>query len=108
MANYVQTEIKSFVDKETGELHQQEVKKKWSCKYKSDSFFRVFLDWVPFEKRLSNQAKSIITWMCAHSEYNTGKVFLPTAIRDKVCSLYNISPNRLTNLLSELRNNGII
>lgn len=107
MTNF-RIEEKQFVDKTTGEIITQEIKKSWTYKYKPDKFYRVYFDWTPFENHLTAQAKTLMNYLCTHAEYNTGKVLLPASERNELCNSLQITTSRLSQLFKELINTGAI
>lgn len=101
-------EHKQFIDKNTGEIVEQEFKKIFTCKYHSDKFYRVYFDWAPFGISLTAQAKDLLNYMCMKAEYNTGKISLSTSDRNDLCDAIHISSSRLSQLIKELTSIGAL
>ena len=106
---FQQVTCREVVDTQTGEIIQQELVKTFTKKIESDKFYMTFVDYIaPYYNLKSDTAKSILSWMCAHAEYNTGIVNLTTNVRKQLTDDLKISPNTLTNNLGVLKKNNII
>lgn len=110
MATYYQSEIKETIDRETGELVTVETSKSWRTKvHHSQEFYMVFVNWISLEYKIKSLvAKSILVWMLTNAEYNTGRVLIPTEVRNNICNQYEISNTALSNALKTLKDLGII
>lgn len=106
---YKQVVVKEFVDKETGEIISYESEKSYSKKVEKDKFYMVFIDFIaPFFELKSAKAKDLLVWLCNHAEFNTGKVLLPTEVRNQISKELNVSPGSITNNLKALKDLNLI
>lgn len=99
------------IDRQTGESIYTTFEKSWNHKQKYDkenTFYMCFLNWIDFEYKLTNKAKSILTWLLCHAERDTGIVRLTSCDRKEICDFYKLSNNGLSNLLTELKKNDVI
>lgn len=100
---------KQIVDVNTGEVIEYESEKTFTRKVESDSFFMTFIDYVaPLFNLKSDAAKNVLSWLCCHAEYNTGKVQLTTKQRDKACEELGMKSNSLSNHLKKLKDLNLI
>lgn len=100
---------REFVDKETGEIIQTTSQRTFTTQIKTENFYMTFIDYIaPLYELKSNSLKSLLTYLCEHAEFNTGKVSLTTAARKVACSYLNISNNTLTNYLKKLKDCNLI
>ena len=68
-----------------------------------------FIDFVaPLYKLSSESARKLLSWMCEHAEYNTGRISLAAGDRLKIASTFGISNNTITNSLASLKKLGLI
>lgn len=78
-------------------------------KIKSEGFYMTFIDYIsPLYNLKTDTAKSILSWMCVHAEFNTGIVKLTTSDRKEICTLLSISSNTLTNNITLLKKHKLI
>lgn len=104
-----QSTFKEVVDLQTGEVVTMEQTKTFIKEIKSDAFYMTFIDYIsPFFNLRTDTAKSVLAWLCASAEFNTGKVKLTTEDRKQLCKILDISPNSLTNNLKILKDNNLI
>lgn len=105
MASYVKSEITEMIDKETGEVFTIETAKTWTAKQSVEEFYMTFIDVYStyFTKLNSVKAKDILTWMCMHAEFNTGRVLITPLIRQEICDKLEISSPALSNQLKLLK-----
>ena len=97
------------VDTETGEIVTIVSAKEYSTKVESDRFYMTFIDYIaPLYELKSNSLKNLLTYLCEHAEFNTGKVSLTTAARKVACDYLGISNNTLTNYLKKLKDSNLI
>lgn len=104
-----QTIQREIVDINTGEIVKVDTQKTFTEKINPEQFYHTYLDYVaPLYDLRSEVAHRILVWMCVHAEYNTGKVLLPTAVRDEMQAELQICNNSLTNNLKRLKDLKII
>ena len=104
MKKIVQSIEREYVDTQTGEITTVETAKVFTERIKEDSFYMTFIDFVaPLYKLTSETARKLLTWMCEHAEFNTGKIKLTSADRKEIVSKFNITNNTITNCLSTLK-----
>lgn len=73
----VQSIETQVVDHDTGEVLVTESSKVYKEKIKEDSFYMTFIDFIaPYYKLQTESARKLLTWMCEHTEFNTGVVLL--------------------------------
>lgn len=109
MKKIIQSVEKIYVDPETGEEVKLETSKVYSERVKEDSFYMTFIDFVaPLYKLSSESARKLLSWMCEHAEYNTGRISLAAGDRLKIASTFGISNNTITNSLASLKKLGLI
>ena len=101
--------VKEYVDKDTGEILSYESEKTFTQKIDKDKFYITYIDFIaPFFQLKSAKAKDLLIWMCNNAEFNTGRVLMPTEVRDKVSKELDISPNGITNNLKALKDLNLI
>ena len=107
--NFSQLVVKEYVDTETGEILSYESQKTFTQKIEKDRFYITYIDFIaPFFKLKSAKAKDLLIWMCNNAEFNTGRVLMPTEVRDKISKELDISPNGITNNLKALKDLNLI
>lgn len=107
--NFNQVIVKEYVDKDTGEILSYESEKTFIQKIDKDKFYITYIDFIaPFFQLKSAKAKDLLIWMCNNAEFNTGRVLMPTEVRDKVSKELDISPNGITNNLKALKDLNLI
>jgi hypothetical protein len=107
--NFNQVIVKEYVDKDTGEILSYESEKTFTQKIDKDKFYITYIDFIaPFFQLKSAKAKDLLIWMCNNAEFNTGRVLMPTEVRDKVSKELDISPNGITNNLKALKDLNLI
>lgn len=95
---------REVVNPETGELVTIESSKTFTTKIKEDKFYITFIDYMnAFFKIKPEAAKSLLAWLCAHAEYNTGKVSISAADRKEIADTLKVSNNAITNYLRTLK-----
>lgn len=105
----VQETVTDVVDKDTGEVFHSTSSKTFTTQIKTESFYMTFIDYIaPLYELKSNSLKSLLTYLCEHAEFNTGKVSLTTAARKVACEHLGISNNTLTNYLKKLKDLNLI
>lgn len=104
MKKFEQVVHKETVDTNTGEIVSYETTKTFTKKVSAEKFYITYIEHVsPLYNLKSDTAKDILSWMCCHAEWNTGKVALTTNTRKELCNELTISPNTLTNNLAKLK-----
>ena len=107
--NFNQVIVKEYIDKDTGEILSYESEKTFTQKIDKDKFYITYIDFIaPFFQLKSAKAKDLLIWMCNNAEFNTGRVLMPTEVRDKVSKELDISPNGITNNLKALKDLNLI
>lgn len=107
--NFNQVIVKEYVDKDTGEILSYESEKTFTQKIDKDKFYITYIDFIaPFFQLKSAKAKDLLIWMCNNAEFNTGRVLMPTEVRDKISKELDISPNGITNNLKALKDLNLI
>lgn len=100
---------RELIDPETGEFTTIEVSKTFTTKVSPDSFYMTFIKFIsPIYNLKSEPAQKLLVWLCEHSEFNTGIVYLPTNIRKQITSELGISNNSITNYLKKLKDFKLI
>lgn len=104
MKKIVQSVEREYVDTQTGEVTTIETAKVFTERVKEDSFYMTFIDFVaPLYKLTSETARKLLTWMCEHAEFNTGKIKLTSADRKEIVNEFKVTNNTITNCLSTLK-----
>lgn len=97
------------VNPETGEITGLESEKKFVYNVESDSFFMTFINFMsPMFKLKGDNAKNILSWMCANAEYNTGKVYLTSSRIDELSQTLEMPKQSVYNSLLELKKLNLI
>lgn len=107
----IQSTVREYIDTETGEVTTIESSKVIRRAIKEDAFYMTFIEFIsPFidNLRTCDNARRVLTWLCMHAEFNTGKVSLTTGTRAILCKELNISSNTLTNNLKKLKEANLI
>ena len=100
---------KTVINSQTGEILQTTSQRTFTTNIKSESFYMTFIDYIaPLYELKSNSLKNLLTYLCEHEEFNTGKVSLTTAARKVACDYLGISNNTLTNYLKKLKDSNLI
>lgn len=103
------TNLTEIVDATTGEVLTYQTKKVIKEKINSENFYMIYTDYCNRLYRISSGvAHNVFTWLCAHAEFNTGRVFLATAVRESLIKELEISDSQLTHALRVLKKNGVI
>ena len=110
MATYVKSEVKEFLDKDTGEIFAMETSKTWTAKQSAEQFYMTFIDMYSacFTKINSDRAKDVLTWMCMNAEFNTGRVLITPAIRKELCQKLDISSAALSTHITALKKLNLV
>lgn len=107
--NFNQIVVKEYVDKDTGEILSYESEKMFTQKIEKDKFYITYIDFIaPFFKLKSAKAKDLLIWMCNNAEFNSGRVLMPTEIRDQISKELDMSANGITNNLKSLKDLNLI
>lgn len=107
--NFNQVVVKEYVDKDTGEILSYESEKTFTQKIEKDKFYITYIDFIaPFFKLKSAKAKDLLIWMCNNAEFNSGRVLMPTEIRDQISKELDMSSNGITNNLKALKDLNLI
>lgn len=107
--NFNQVVVKEYVDKDTGEILSYESEKTFTQKIEKDKFYITYIDFIaPFFKLKSAKAKDLLIWMCNNAEFNSGRVLMPTEIRDQISKELDMSANGITNNLKSLKDLNLI
>lgn len=105
----VQTFCKEIVDTSTGEVLTFENQKVYTETIDSEHFYMTYLEYIaPLYELKSGIALLVLTWLCEHAQFNTGKVDIPAARREELCSKLGICNNALTNNLKKLKSLNLI
>lgn len=97
------------VDRETGDIETIVVSKEYSTKISPDKFYMTFIEYIaPMFKLKSTSARTLLTWLCCHAEYNTGIIRLTTSERNNIVKELGMSNNTITNNLAILKKLKII
>lgn len=103
------TNLTEIVDTATGEVLTYQTKKVIKEKINSENFYMIYTDYCNRLYRISSGvAHNVFTWLCTHAEFNTGRVFLATAVRESLIKELEISDSQLTHALRVLKKNGVI
>nr|DAM35141.1 MAG TPA: replication protein [Bacteriophage sp.] len=74
-----------------------------------DNYFITFIDSLsPLFELKSISARTLLTWLCCHAEYNTGIIRLTTSDRNTIVEELGMSNNTITNNLATLKKLKII
>lgn len=71
-------------------------------------FYMTFIKALSAYYKIANNAIKVLTWLCEHAEFNTGKVSLTTAKRKEMTDMLGITNNTITNNLKILKVNNLI
>lgn len=105
----VQTFYKEVVDASTGEVVAFENQKVYTEPIDSERFYMTYLEYIaPLYELKSGIALLVLTWLCEHAQFNTGKVDISTARREELCAQLGICNNALTNNLKKLKELNLI
>lgn len=99
-----------IVNPETGEITGTlESEKKFVYNVESDNFFMTFINFMsPMFKLKGDNAKNILSWMCANAEYNTGKVYLTSSRIAELSQTLEMPKQSVYNSLVELKKLNLI
>lgn len=107
--NFQQIVVKEQIDAATGEVLSYESEKTFTQKIEKDKFYITYIDFIaPFFKLKSAKAKDLLIWMCNHAEFNTGRVLIPSEIRNQISKELDMSANGITNNLKALKDLNLI
>lgn len=107
--NFNQVIVKEYVNQDTGEILSYESEKTFTQKIEKDKFYITYIDFIaPFFKLKSAKAKDLLIWMCNNAEFNSGRVLMPTEIRDQISKELDMSANGITNNLKSLKDLNLI
>ena len=107
--NFQQIVVKEQIDATTGEVLSYESEKTFTQKIDKDKFYITYIDFIaPFFKLKSAKAKDLLIWMCNHAEFNTGRVLIPSEIRNQISKELDMSANGITNNLKALKDLNLI
>ena len=107
--NFNQVVVKEYVNKDTGETLSYESEKIFTQKIEKDKFYITYIDFIaPFFKLKSAKAKDLLIWMCNNAEFNSGRILMPTEIRDQISKELDMSANGITNNLKSLKDLNLI
>lgn len=104
----VQSTQREVVDPETGEITVIESSKTFKARVSTDTFYMTFLKTLSSYYKIANNTVKLLTWMCEHAEFNTGKVSLTTSKRREIIDSLEISNNTITNNLKKLKDANLI
>jgi hypothetical protein len=109
MSKFNTTTTREIIDCETGEVKTIDVTKTFTTKVTSDSFYMTFIDYIsPIYKLKSDAAKTVLTWLCHHADFNTGIVSISSKDRKEMCSELNITNSTVSNNLKKLKELNLI
>ncbi len=107
---FIKSESTSFVDQSTGEVVLLESKKLHKIQTKSeDRFFQVYYETLAsfYDLRYTDDLKLLIK-LAQLAEWNTGKVLLPSSIREEICTSLAIHTTNLSKSLKRLKEKDLI
>lgn len=107
---FIKSESTSFVDQESGEVVLLETKKLHKIQTKSeDRFFQVYYETLAsfYDLRYTDDLKLLIK-LAQLAEWNTGKVLLPSSIREEICTELMIHTTNLSKSLKRLKEKDLI
>lgn len=110
MKQTIQTQVREFVNCETGEVLQYESTKTYKEKVDSEKFYMVFFDhFHPFQSlKRSAVNNNLLCELCKLAEFNTGIVHMTPKVRLDICNLLGISKSQLCNSLKALKDDNLI
>lgn len=99
-----------IVNQETGEIEEVITsEKKFVYDINTDSFFMTFIDFMaPLLEIKGRNTKTLLSWMCANAEYNTGKIYIPAPRIKQLSQNLNITKQCIYNGFVELKKLGLI
>ena len=105
--NKILQKVVEVVDSSTGEVVTQS--KSYSIKVNADNFFITYIDsMASFYNLKSAVDMKVLARFCEKAEFNTGKVLLPSPVRNELCEFLKISSQQLTNSISNLKEIGLV
>ena len=107
--NVYNSVTKTVIDRTTGEISEIETIKKQKITIESEPFYMVFIDYMsPLFQLKNGTAKSVLSYLCAEAQFNTGKVSLSANTRKRICENLGITKTNLSNSLKELVNKKLL
>lgn len=74
-----------------------------------DEFIMTFVDWIaPLFKVKSLKDQQLLLMLMKEAEYNTGRISVTQAMRDRIKEKVGLNNTNLSRALANLRNNGLI
>jgi hypothetical protein len=90
------------IDQNTGEMKRWV--KKFSVKTKAENFYLTYIDNLSgYFCLTSNTDKSVLAYLCAGAEYDTGRVSLNPEERKEACVLLGICVQQFSNSICKLK-----
>ncbi len=83
--------------------------KSFNTKVTPDKFYMTFIEHIsPLFNLKSPLARRILDIFCCKAEFNTGKVTIPSGVREEICTSLNISLQTFNNTIQKLKKSGLI
>lgn len=97
----------THVDTETGEVIT--TSKTFNVKVNQDEFYMVYIENMAGFFNLKSAVEiKILTKFCIMADFNTGRVLLPSSLRNDLLQFLGISSQQLTNAIRHLKDNGLL
>lgn len=98
-----------IVNEQTGEVVKVTTSKTYTIKSSTEEFYMTFISSCASLFKLKSPTDLKLTIkLCMLAEYNTGKVYLATEVRQEICKELGIVTQQLTNSLKSLKDKEII
>lgn len=98
-----------IVNEQTGEVVKVTTSKTYTIKSSTEEFYMTFISSCASLFKLKSPTDLKLTIkLCMIAEYNTGKVYLATEVRQEICKELGIVTQQLTNSLKSLKDKEII
>ena len=103
------SEETTVIDRQTGEVAKVELHKRSKVHIDSEPFYMVFIDYMaPLYDLKNGTSKAVLSWLCTHAQFNTGKVSISSEDRKEMAATLNISKVTITQCLKELTTKKLI
>jgi hypothetical protein len=101
--------VTDVLDTSTGELIKTTVQKTFSVKVEQDSFFMVYVKYLSafYSLKYMDDAK-VLTKFCEICQFDTGIVYLSSALRRELETELNILSSNFSRSLKRLKEKGLI
>lgn len=107
---FLESTQQEFVDQETGEVKLIETRKLHKITTKSeDRFFQVYYETLAnfYELKYADDLRLLIK-LAELAEFNTGRVLLPSSVREKLCEELKLHTTNLSKSLKRLKEKDLI